>query len=94
MNNIFNLYINEKSKDIFNRIFAISEVKKVPISSLIMNGIDMYIDKIDNVESLISDPILWDDIISKMDKKELEETNTLLFELNKKIMEFYGSTNR
>lgn len=94
MSNIFNLYINEKSKDSFNRIFAIAEIKKVSISSLIMKGISTYIDEIDNVESLISDPIVWDEIISKMSRKKLEETNTLLLKLNKKIMEFYGSTNR
>ncbi len=88
---VFNLYVSEKSRDFFNRIIAIAEVTNVSTSSLIMKGVRMYIDKIDKVTSLISDPAVWDGIISKMSKKQMEETNTLLFKLNKKIMENYGT---
>jgi len=88
---IFNLSIGKKYQDSFNRIVAIAGIKSVSTSSLVMKSIKMYIDKIDNVTPLISDPALWDEIISKMSKKEKEETNTLLFRLNKKIIENYGT---
>ena len=89
---IFNLSISKKHQDSFNRVIAISEVMNVSTSSLILKGINMYIDKIDNVPFLIPDPTLWDKIISKMSKEKLEETNTLLFKLNQKIMESHAST--
>jgi len=89
---VFNLSISEKYEDFFNRIVAIAEITNVSTSSLIMKSVKMYIDKIDNIPSLMSDPTLWDKTISKMSKKQLEETNTLLFRLNKKIMESYAST--
>lgn len=87
---IFNLSISKKHEDSFNRILAISEVMSVSTSSLIIKGINMYIDKIDNVPVLIPDPTLWDTIISKMTNKQKEETNTLLFKLNQKIMKSYA----
>lgn len=89
---IFNLSISKKHQDSFNRIIAISEVMSVSTSSLVMKGINMYIDKIDNVSFLIADSSLWDKITSKMSKEKLEETNTLLLKLNQKIMESYAST--
>ncbi len=88
----FNLSVNKNSEDSFNRILAISQVSNVSVSSLIMKGVQMYLNKIDNVSSFIVDPGMWDKIISTMSKKQLEETNTLLFRLNRKIMENYAST--
>lgn len=89
---VFNLSISKKFADSFNRIVAISQITDVSTSSLIMKSIKLYIDKIDNTTSLIPDESLWDKTISKMSKEKLEETNTLLFKLNKKIMESYAST--
>ena len=91
---VFCLSVNKKSEDSFNRIIAMSQVMDVSASSLIMKGVKLYIDKIDNVPSLIADPMLWDKIISKMSRQQKEETNTLLFRLNQKIIESYASTTK
>lgn len=89
---IFNLSVKKNSEDSLNRIIAISQIMNVSASSLIMKGVKLYIDKIDNVPSLIPDSSVWDTIISEMSKEQKLETNTLLFRLNQKIMESYAST--
>lgn len=94
MLNLFNLYVSKKSKDFFNRLVSIAEVTNVSTSSLIMKSVKMYIDKMDNVQQLFSNPEFWDDIIDNMSRKELEDTNTLLFRLNKKIIECHANTNK
>lgn len=91
---VFNLSVKKNSQDSFNRIVAMAEVSGVSSSLLIMKGVKLYIDKVDNVTSLIPDPLLWNKIISKMSKEQKEETNTLLFKLNQKIIESYVSTNK
>jgi len=87
----FNLSVNEKSKDSFNRITAIAEIMGVSTSSLIMKGVKMYINKEDGITPLIIDESLWGGILSKTNKEDLKNMNTLLFRLNQKIMEFYDT---
>ena len=58
-----------------------------------MKAIKMYVNSIDHPSlNLIPPREKWDDMISKMSKEECLEMNTLINNLNKKIMEKYGTT--
>lgn len=84
----FNLSISKKYQDYFDKLIMMAGISSVSTSSLIHKGIKMYVDG----PKLVCDPILWDDLISKMSDEEQKETNTLLLQLIQKIADNNDST--
>lgn len=85
MQNRLEISIGKKYKDAFDEFKAFADISCTKLSPLVGEAIKDYMMNVNNQPKIVLDKKLWD--LSKYSKKELEEMNTLISELNRKIIE-------
>lgn len=87
MHGRLNIYINSAMSDAYDQLQVISDINHHKnFSTTLNNAVKAYIMSVNNSD-ILADKSLWDKKLQGMSKKELLELNTLIGELNKRIIE-------